>query len=170
MRASKTLGSVLAGVFGLASMNVHAADQPKSMTAQLTAEVAPTSLPESTKDSRITAVDVAPDGSRLAVLYVTWPSRTSFGLSAAIWDIRSKAVVEHAQIGLEAVRAPSGPLVDDEVIFTADEKYLLALGLGKVWILDANTCAVARSIDSPRAELGPPVRILAAGHSSLAVV
>jgi hypothetical protein len=112
-------------------MKVHAADQPKSMTARLTAEVGPTSLPESTKDSRITAFDVAPDGSRLAVLYITWPSRTSFGLSAAIWDIRSKAVVEHAQIGLEAVRAPSGPLVDDEVIFTADEKYLLASALGR---------------------------------------
>jgi hypothetical protein len=170
MRASKKiLCSVLASVFGLVSMNVHAADQPKPMTARLTAEVTPTSLPESTKDSRITAFDVAPDGSRLGVLYVTWPSRTSFGLSAAIWDIRSKAVVEHAPIGLEAVRAPSGPLVDDELIFTADEKYLLALGLGKVWILDANTCAVARSIDSPRSELGPPVRILLAGRSALAV-
>lgn len=169
MRASKTIMcSVLAGVFGLASMNLHATDQPK-LTAQLTGEVAPSSLPESGKDSRITAFDVAPDGSLLAVLYVTWPSRTSFGLSAAIWDIRSKTVVEHAQIGLEAMRAPSTPLVDDEVIFSADKKYLLALGLGKVWILDASTCAVVRSIDPPRPELGPPVRILMAGHSTLAV-
>lgn len=165
----KILCSVLASVFALAIMDLHAADEPKPMTARLTTEIAPSSLPDSTKDSRITAFDVAPDGSRLAVLYATWPSRTSFGLSAAIWDIRSKAVVEHTQIGLEAVRAPSGPLVDDDVIFTADEKYLLALGLRKVWILNANTCAVARSIDSPRSELGPPVHILMAGGSAVAV-
>jgi hypothetical protein len=142
-------------------MNMHAADQSK-LTARLTAEVAPSSLPEGTKDSRITAFDVAPDGSHLGLLYVTWPS---FALSAAIWDIRSKAVVEHARIGLEAVRAPSAHLVDDEVTFTADKKYLLALGLGKVWILDASTCAVVRSIDSPRSEPGPPVHILTVGSA-----
>ena len=169
MRVSKTiLCSVLAGVFGLASMNMHAADQPK-LTARLTAEVAPSAMPQGTKDSRITAFDVAPDGSQLGLLYVTWPSRTSFALSAAIWDIRSKAVVGYGQIGLQTARARPGPLVDDQVIFTADQKYLLALGLGKVWILDAKTCAVVRSVDPPRSALGPAVRILTAGPSALAV-
>lgn len=168
MRVSKTILCSVLGVFGLSLMNLHAAGQPK-LTARLTAEVAPSALPESTRDSRITAFDVAPDGSLLAVLYVTWPSRASFGLSAAIWDIRSKAVVEHAQIGQQAARVPSSPLVDDEVIFTADKRYLLALGLGKVWILDASTCTVIRSIESPRSELGPPVHILTAGGSAVAV-
>jgi len=153
----------------MASVNLHAADQPKPMTARLVAEVAPSSLPESGKDSHITAFDVAPDGSLLAVLYVTWPTRTSFGLSAAIWDISRKAAVEHSQIGVHEVLAPGAPLIDDEVIFTGDKKYLLVLGLGKVWILDATTCNVVRPVEPPRSGLGPPVRILMAGTSALAV-
>jgi hypothetical protein len=170
MSASKKIPYlVLAGVFGLAFMELHAADQPK-LAVRLTAEVAPSSLPESGKDSRITAFDVAPDGSRLAVLYMTWPSRTSFRLLVATWDIHSNAVVEHAQIGVHGVLAPSGPLIDDEVTFTADKKYLLVLGLGKVWILDAGTCDVVQSIESPRPGLGPPVHILTAGGSAVAVI
>jgi hypothetical protein len=160
--------SFLAGTFGLGFVSLHATTQPK-LTARLIGEVAPSTLPESGNDSRIKAFDVAPDGSLLAVLY--WPSywRTSLALSVAIWDIRSKAVIRHAQIGVRGVLVPP-VLIDDQVIFTSDEKYLVVLGLGKVWILDANTCAVVRSIDSPGPELGPPVHILKAGGSTLAVI
>jgi hypothetical protein len=40
-------------------MNLRAADQPKPKV-KLAAEVAPSALPESGKDSRITAFDVSP--------------------------------------------------------------------------------------------------------------
>lgn len=146
-------------------MSLHAADRPKMIS-----EVAPSNLPESGKDSRITAFDVAPDGSRLAVLYLTWPSRTSFGLSVAIWDTHTKAIVRHTQIGVHGFDpsypfSPAGPYIDHEVFFTTDNKHLVVLGLGKVWILDASTCTVVRPIDAPKSDLGPPIRILTTANS-----
>lgn len=169
MRTLKTiLCSVLSGVCGLAFMNVHAADHLKR-TARPTAEVAPSVLPGSTKDSRITAFDIAPDGTQLGLLYTNWPSSTSFILSAAIWDIRSKAVAGRSQIGSQSVDVPPGPVIDDEMIFTADKKYLLVLALGKVWILDGNSCAPIRSIDAPRSEL-EAIHIVTVSPSAVTVV
>ncbi len=149
-------------------MNVYAASQRRLRT-QLTEKIGPSSLPHSERYSQITAFDIAPDGSRLAVLYRSWPSGSGFKLSAAIWDVLSEEVIAHAQLGVHGILAPSTLPIDDEVSFAANKKYLLALALGKVWILDANTCAVIQSISPPRPELGPPVRILKAGRSALAV-
>jgi hypothetical protein len=65
------------------------------------------------------------------------------------------------------LRAPSNPIINDNIIFSSDGKYLIVLGLDKVWILDVSTCAVVRSIDSPSAKFGPPVEILKAGEMTL---
>jgi len=169
MRASKRiLRFVFAGLFLLSTVELPAAEQPK-LSALLIGEVSASVLPGGGRDSKITAFDLAPDGDLLAVLYSNWSAQTNFKLSVAIWDVRARAVVQNAQVGVHDVSTSTFSLVDDEVTFTADKKYLIVLGLGKVWILDASTCAVVRSIDSPRAELGEPVHFLTADRSTLAV-
>lgn len=164
----KILCFVLVGVFGWA-FNSPQAKEHQAVTLRLSASISTSSLPESGKDSRITAFDVSPDGSLLAVLYRTWPSRTNFGLSVAIWETQSKRAIRSTSLGVSGSIVASSLSIDDEVIFAGDNKYLVVLGLGRVWILDASTCTVVRSIGSPRSEVWPPVRVLMAGRSTVAV-
>jgi WD40 repeat protein len=147
---------------------MHAAEAAKRKIREIS-QITPSALPESGRYTRITGFDVSPDGNLLGLLYLTWPSDTSFDLHVAIWDVRSHSVVRHTRIGLHALRAPSNPIINDNIIFSSDGKYLIVLGLNKVWILDVSTCAVVRTIDSPSVKFGPPVEILKAGEMTLAV-
>lgn len=171
MRASNyVLCSLLASVLGLGLPPALQTSNRARSRARLVAKVTPSDLPRSGNASRITAFDVKPDGGRLALLYVTWPSPTTYELSVAIWDGRSQSVVQHVQIGVHGFLPTSSPLIDNEVAFTANGKYLLVLGLGKIWIISASTCTVVSSIDSPRSDMGPPVHLLHVRGSRFAAI
>lgn len=138
--------------------------------AKVTGVITASAVAGSENSPRITAFDVSPDGGSLALLYDTWPSRSKFALSVAVWDIESNTLSARNRLGDHALLIPPAPILHEAVLFVDEQKYIVAMGLGKVWIVEAKTCSVIRQLETSFPNPSPPVELLHAGSSKIAVI
>jgi hypothetical protein len=135
-------------------------------------EIVPSALVDGGNTAQVRAFDVAPDGSAVAVLYASWgssPHPIGPELSIAMWDISSNKFAWKQRIATDTLSGAAQVHDVKEVIFTADQNHLLALGMNTVWSIDARSGAVLSSISPSDNESGAPVQMKALGGAAVAI-
>lgn len=156
----------------------------------LIGEIGPSTLDEPGKASAVKSFDVSPDGTQLALLYETWKTQTgvpeNHELWIAFWDRSAQKIVRRMQLAKNDLPIPThgtdpnGPIFNEnylymlrlrrDLIVSADQNFMIAMALGRVWILDARTCSMIRPINPPELERVAPVQIQIVSNSVFAIV
>jgi hypothetical protein len=99
-------------------------------------------------------------------------------------DIPTKRIIGRTKLGKEVhfpihASDPAGPVFDEnalndlkfrsKAIFSPNQRDVVVMALGRVWLLDGGSCSLRSSIDLPRFRLVAPVDIRAVSNSLLAV-
>lgn len=138
----------------------------------LVREILPSTLAEEGQTVQIKAFDLAPDGSSVAVLYASWgssPHPTASELWVAVWNISSNKLVWKQKLGTDTTSGAARIHDVKDLIFTSEQKHLLALAVKRVWCLDAKNGGTSVSIASPADVSGAPVQISALTGATAAV-
>jgi hypothetical protein len=135
-------------------------------------EIVPSALVDGGNTAQIRAFDAAPDGSAVAVLYASWgssPHPIGVELWIALWDISSGKFAWKQRIATDTLTGAAQVHEVKDVIFTADQTHLLALGVNTVWSIDAKNGGALTSIGPPDHVLGAPVQLWALSGTTVAI-
>src|SRR5580658_733593 len=145
------------GCILLVSCTIGAAMNKCAYAAQETeprilTEIIPSTLVDEGNTAQVRAFDIAPDGSTVAVLYASWKS-SSHGMGeelwVATWSVFSSKLLWKQKIGTDSLAGAAYVRDVKDLVFTADQSRLLALGTGNVWSIDAKSGVVLESIRPP---------------------
>jgi hypothetical protein len=148
----------------------YAAQEPEP---HMLAEIIPSTLADGGNTAQVRAFDIAPDGCTIAVLYASWRSSshgTGEELWVATWSVSSssKLLWKH-KIGADSLSGAAYVRDVKDLVFTADQSRLLALGTGTIWSIDAKSGVVLDSIPPPVQALGAPAQLLALHGTTVAI-
>lgn len=180
---------ILGAFFGLTGSRLYATE-PQEAAYAVIGELACSVLAEPGKTCEIESFDLSPDGTRLALLYELWKTRDGVPENAEIrvtlWDIATQKIVRGLDLARNDLPPPTRnsdarrPAFDENAMYALmqqrgsiiypDQNFMIAMALGRVWVIDANALSTIRSIDLPRPQHAVPVRIQTVGGSVLAVV
>jgi hypothetical protein len=135
-------------------------------------EIPPSALADGGKTAQVRAFDIAPDGSVVGVLYASWgssPHPIGAELWMAVWDISSEKFAWKQRIATDTLTGAAQVHDVKDVIFTADQTHLLALGVNTVWSIDAKNGGACTSIGPPDHVLGAPVQMWALSGTTVAI-
>jgi outer membrane protein assembly factor BamB len=165
------------GCILLVSCTIGAAMNKCAYAAQETeprilTEIIPSTLVDEGNTAQVRAFDIAPDGSTVAVLYASWKS-SSHGMGeelwVATWSVFSSKLLWKQKIGTDSLAGAAYVRDVKDLVFTADQSRLLALGTGNVWSIDAKSGVVLESIRPPSPALGAPAQLLALHGATVAI-
>jgi hypothetical protein len=147
----------------------------QSLAARVVSEVPPAAISLQGEPVLIGAFDVTPDGTELAVLYGSGKRLLSPGIPLfdelwlAFWDVATNKVTRrlHLSTNTQATDVFVQGYLD--VRFTRDQRYLIVVGLDKVWVLDAREGSIIRLLNAERPETARPVGLRLLGGSVVAV-
>jgi hypothetical protein len=135
-------------------------------------EILPSVLADHGQTAQVRAFDIAPDGSAVAVLYASWgssPHPVGAELWVAVWNISSDKLVWKHKLGADTTSGAARIHDVKDLIFTADQKYLLALAVKSAWCLDAKNGGTSVSIAPPADFAGTPIQISAMTGATAAI-
>jgi hypothetical protein len=141
-------------------------------TPRVIRQVLPSALADQGQTAQIRAFDVAPDGSSIAMLYAGWessPQPKAAELRVAVLDISSNKLIWKQKIATDTSSGAARIQDAKDLIFTADQSHLVALGLKTVWSIDAKNGGELVSIGPPEHASEVPVQIRALSGTTVAI-
>jgi hypothetical protein len=149
---------------------------------RLVTQVEPSILVENGDVPEIQTFNISSDGTRMAITYRTGKYRQEVWV--ALWDIPTKKIMGRIKLG-DHITPPNrafDPAVglfnehylsqlkwQSDVVFSSDERHVIAMSLGRAWILDGNNCSIIRSISPPQFPMVAAVDIQTLSDSELVV-
>lgn len=146
------------------------------------AQVEPSTLAEHGDVPLIQTFNISSDGTRMALTYRTGKYKEEVWV--ALLDIPTKKIMGRIKLVDHTTPPPRAfdPAVgffnehylsqlkwQSDVVFSSDERHVIAMSLGRVWILDGNNCSIMRAIDPPQFPMVAAVDMQTVAGSQVAV-
>lgn len=167
------LGVLTIGAISLLAQGMLQATDQSEVKYSLIGKLAPSNLAEPGDIVAVKSFELTPNGSQLAIAYQTWKPEPPGQIHLqpysytwiALWDIATRKITRNVRLEVKndlsvpPHNSPPGPAVWDDnrqtmlratrnsVSVSPDNRFLIVMAMGKMWVLDISSFSILYSIN-----------------------